>query len=79
MYKSILEVYLIIVRLNQRERKKRVNVFSLALESYNNDFADIIKVIKFDMIKLNKNVLMEMNNVKHIICVYIITLIDDIK
>ena len=79
MYKSIFKVYVIIVKLNWRERKRRINVFSFIFEFYNNDFADIIKVIEFVITKLNKRVLININEIEYIMCVYIITYVDDMK
>ena len=67
------------MRLNQRERKRRVNILLLTLRSYKSEFVNIIKVIKLKIIKLNKEILIKINEIEYIIYIYIIVFIKDIK
>lgn len=79
MYRLILGVYVTIAGLNWRERKRRANVLSLALGPYGSEFVDVIKVIEPGMVKLNEGILMEINGVEHMICVYTMAFTGDIK
>lgn len=69
-------MYVIIAELNWRERKRRVNVLSLALDPHNSDFSDVIKVIEPGITRLNKGTF---NEIEHIICVFTMTFTGNIK
>ena len=79
MYRAIMKIYVIIIELNWRERKRRVNVLFLTLNSHVNNFFDVIKVFKSDLLILDKGVVIEINNIKYVLYVYIMIFIEDIK
>ena len=79
MYRAIMRIYVIIVEFNWRERKRRANVLFLTLNFHINNFFDIIKVFEFDLLIFDKDIVIEINNVKYVLYVYIITFIEDIK
>ena len=59
--------------------KKKINILLLILNLYNNEFVNIIEIIKFELIKLNKKVLIKINKIKYIIYVFIIIFVKNIK
>ena len=76
-----MHIYITIIELIWRERKRRVNILSLILNLYINDFIDIIKILKLNLIILNRGVKININKIKIFIYIYIyiITFIKDIK
>ena len=70
MYRSLMGIYVTITDLSWRERKRRVNVLSLTLDSHVSDFEDVIKVLEPELIALNRDLKININDVDTFICVY---------
>ena len=79
IYRSIFKIYVIIARLNWRERKRRINILSLALNPHENKFFDVIKVFEFGLTILNKKMPVEINDIYYTLCVFIMTFIENMK
>ena len=79
IYRAIISIYVMIIKFNWKKRKKRANVLFLTLNSYINNFFDVIKMFKFNLIILNKSVIVEINNVKYMLYMYIMIFIENIK
>ena len=59
--------------------KKKKKKKSLALNSHENNFFNIIKNFKFDLTILNKDVFIEINNIHYTFYIFIIIFIKNIK
>ena len=79
MYRSLIRIYVTIINLSWRERKRRVNVLLLTLDSHVSDFEDVIKVLEPGLIALNRDLKININDVDTFICVYTMTFTENMK
>ena len=47
LYKSFIKIYFILAFFFFNERMRRINVFSIIFESYNNNLNDVLKTLSF--------------------------------
>ena len=78
MYRALKVFYFISTNLSYEERRKLVNIFTLILKSHDVTLEYIVKFFFKSIKKLNRDFNLEINDEIEKICVYIITLIDDI-
>lgn len=59
-YKSLIKVYIMLISLNFNERIRRINVYSLTLESYNNNINDVLDIL-LSLRNLDKDVILNLS------------------
>ena len=79
MYRSLMGIYVTIAGLDWRERKRRSNVLPLALGPHGSNFTDVIKVLEPGLAALDRGVLVDINNVRYLLCVYTMVFTGDMK
>ena len=78
IYRAFKVFYFISTKLNYKERRKLVNIFTLILELYNVTFEYIVKVFFKSIKKLNRDFSLEINDKINKNYIYTITLTNDI-
>ena len=81
MYRSLMGIYATIAALNWRERKRRANVFPLALGPHATDFADVIKVLEPGLVALDRGVTVDLSGDGNstLLCVFTLAFTGDMK
>jgi len=78
MYQFLMKIYAILTEMMIRERIRRVNVFSLTLESHDVEFLDVIDALQF-LEDLDKRLRMNIQEEQMLVCAYILTFIEDMS
>jgi len=53
--------------------------FSSTLSLYNSDFENVICILESELFVLNKDIILNINDQNTMICIFIMTFIDDMK
>ena len=77
-YRTLMRIYVIVAALTFKERARRVNVFSLTFESHDSNFVDVIDALK-SLISLNEDTKVLIHEQKTLMCVFILTYIEDMS
>ena len=70
-YRSIMNVYIISAILNYRKRNRRANCLILTLKFHEVKLVDVVEILIETFAKLDKNLLINIQKKKKIVCVYI--------
>ena len=70
MYREILGFYVTLAGMNWRERKRRANVFPLALGPHAANFADVIRALEPSLRQLDDGMMMTINGVETLVNVH---------
>ena len=79
MYRALKTFYLIFIYLTYKKRRKLVNVFTLSLKSYKTKLSDVVKVFVKFIQKLDRETQLKINDNLKIVCVFIITFLNDMS
>jgi len=65
-----MKIYLSVAEMSAQEQLQRVNVFSLTLRFYENQFSDVITALQSALMQLNRKIKLMINEEKILICIY---------
>ena len=76
MYRTLMNMYLIIAAFSFRERARKTNVLSFTLKFHDNNFSDVVDSLLI-MLKLNADVILFIKSKPTYVCVFIFVYVKD--
>lgn len=78
MYWSLMKIYAILTDMTVRERTKRINVFSIILDSHDAKFLDVVNALQF-LTDLNKRMNMTVQRNSINVCVFVLAFTENMS
>ena len=78
MYRTLMNMYLIIVAFSFRERARKANVFSFTLKFHDSNFSDVVDSLLI-ILKLNVDVILLVENKSTYVCVFTLAYVKDMS
>lgn len=78
MYRTLMKFYVNIISFNFRKRTRRINVLFLILNSHDNNFNDVVHALQ-KFYQLNADKIIQINEIFILICVFIMTFLNDMS
>ena len=61
IYRSLLRIYFIFIKLSVKKRKRRFNIFLFTFESHNSELQDICEALKLGIAALDRDLNIKIN------------------